>query len=377
MGSLLSTFGANRDEPSIGSQYPTAASSSIWQRKNVNEKRDRRQRHLTEGPSDYGAKDIDGGASDEGVHPIHINIEHDNVDKVINNLHFVSNRTSVSNGTISVGDVDREPASKGITDQNVNNDNASVDEWPSSSSTSAAASAIAAPSAITDSHIRLVKLRILLFEIGGGILEAEMESCIKQKGFGGWKEWLTQNANEVQRYQFYRQIREKVLPIPLPSSWDITFLAFLSKCRALDFPPRKKREADEIRKFRNTLSHDLKSSVDLNTFEEMWGNISNCLLSLTGDPRRVLREIDHVKRLQVDTSPEQQLCLQQSSHASGGNCNCGSTRCDSVLASTDGVANNNHETLESMLLFRFSCWRCGNPRDYKMVCSDSSVSITL
>ena len=82
--------------------------------------------------------------------------------------------------------------------------------------------------------------------------------------------------------------------------------------------------------------------------QDMWRSISSCLLSLSEDPKRVEKEIDHVKHLQVNTGP-----MQQSQQHSSGNCSCGGTRCDLVLASTDDTANNNHERRESWLQIRY------------------------
>ena len=56
-----------------------------------------------------------------------------------------------------------------------------------------------APSAIDESYLRVVKLHILVFEIGAATLEAEMEKCVRKQGFQGWKDWLGKNEAEARR----------------------------------------------------------------------------------------------------------------------------------------------------------------------------------
>ena len=60
---------------------------------------------------------------------------------------------------------------------------------------------------------------------------------------------------------------DELFPDPKPSSWDVTFLTFLSRSRVLDFPASKKRAADELRQCRNKLSHEIKTTIEENEFE--------------------------------------------------------------------------------------------------------------
>jgi len=375
MGAMQSRYWAN-DASSTPTSDPTAAIVSIRRLKNENENRRRRSKKWTlrqrfdesfDESFDKTAKENEASFIVDGVGG-HQGEEED-----------------LSSQNKGIGRQNNQ-SSNARAGRSSKNGNASTPDFTSASFSSAGNlgnAAISAPSAINESHIRVVRLRILLFEIGGEILQLEMEKCIKQKGFAGWKDWLAQHSGDVQKYQFFGQIRNKVLPNPDPSSWDITFLAFLSKCHALDFPSNKKRSADEIRRFRNTLSHDIKSSVDQNTFEDLWGSVSHCLLSLTDDKKAIEKEIELVKQLRVITGPnehprmQQNLSLQnlQLSDANlNSNCNCGGAHCDYDLDSDDGAANNNHEMHESSLHIRFSCWRCGTPRVYKLAISSSSSS---
>ena len=69
----------------------------------------------------------------------------------------------------------------------------------SAASSSLAASVPRAPSAIDAPYLRVVKLHILVFEIGAATLEAEMARCVRKRGYRGWKEWLEKNEGEAKR----------------------------------------------------------------------------------------------------------------------------------------------------------------------------------
>jgi len=231
-----------------------------------------------------------------------------------------------------------------------------------------------APSAIEETHLRVVKLHILAFEMGPALLEEAMKNWIQRNGFSGWKEWMTKYSGEVKRYQFYRNMVHELFPDPKPSSWDVTFLTFLSRSRVLDFPASKKRAADELRQCRNKLSHEIKTTIGENEFEQLWSRLAmNALIPLSDETRLLEEQIDRVKSLKVDDTwqqphqqqqlqqPHQQHQQQQRLRAQQNECDCsGERKC--VI---NGGVNNNHEprqTLGCML----TCWRCGIPRFYAL-----------
>jgi len=227
-----------------------------------------------------------------------------------------------------------------------------------------------APSAIEETHLKVVKLHILAFEMGPALLEEAMKNWIQRNGFSGWKEWMKKYSGEVKRYQFYRQMADELFPDPKPSSWDVTFLTFLSRSRVLDFPASKKRAADELRQCRNKLSHEIKTTIEENEFEHLWSRLTmNALMPLTEETRLLEEQLDRVKSLRVDDAlqqPDQQHQQQQPHQlqqlrAEQRECDCsGGRKC-----AINGGFNNNHEPLQTLGCM-LACWRCGIPRLYAL-----------